>query len=417
MHYFRLLKAPQVMREDGRYVIKLVFTITTDLGDSFLWPVENLPLHKFGIQVIATVTSGDGSSSWLLSDPGRLFWKHGMRVAKPTLEFPYSIKRAMDAGREVELCVRPATSDHSADSAGRILAPPSETILYQEDLHKRGMVMPAWSSLRTRNDGDQVSKRQIYLGMPADGSGYLELEEEIGESIARHIWDAGVVAFCTIAGIGTLPDYQPSQHACMKALHNTINSRPSLRVLELGCGVGILGLGLAAAYPKLRTDPSARCTIMMTDLPEAESRARANIRLNNKGEMDPPAKVLYENLDWEEGRKGKFGQQVSSQAWDLVMLSDCTYNVDMLPALVETLTALHSSNLNHISPGERFRTKVFLATKPRHDSEMALFELLDKNGWITVHEQILWKPLLGAMPQAIRMYLFQKTGSKKAGTS
>ncbi|QYS96037.1 hypothetical protein H0G86_003303 [Trichoderma simmonsii] len=102
-------------------------------------------------------------------------------------------------------------------------------------------------------------------------------------------------------------------------------------------------------------------------------------RQENKPKTAPPMKLPYENPDWERGRESVFGPEAQSRRWDFVLLSDCTYNVDMLPALLGTLSALHESNTGET--GEQPQsTKVILATKPQHVSEEALFGLLSDQG-------------------------------------
>lgn len=404
MHYVRFLRAPKVAPGRGnRLQIQLLFTITTDLGDSFLYPQKFLDL-----QVTASASSSTGTSTWLLSDPGRLYWEPGMRVAKPTLELPVAFERAVQAGVRIQLCVRASEPSQHADGAAKILAIASEKPRYRKEATRMGAVMPAWISLNLSGRDTEVSMRRLQVSDSPTGFGYVEVEEEIGESIARHVWDAGVVALCAIAGIDTAPENESSKHPCMRALGGLFGSRKEINVLELGCGVGILGVGLGAVYPKLS---QGQCTILLTDLQEAEARARSNIaRLSPQASEseEPQVRMLYENLDWEDGRQGQFGREAGSRAWDLVMLSDCTYNVDMLPALVETLSAIHSSNLKQV-PGEPFTTKVFLATKPRHASERELFELMEKEGWETLHKQVLQLPVLGAEPESVELYLFDKS--------
>lgn len=112
--------------------------------------------------------------------------------------------------------------------------------------------------------------------------------------------------------------------------------------------------------------------------------------------------MLYENLDWEDGRQGGFGPQARSRTWDLIILSDCTYNTDTLPALVETLSALHSSNQGVAS------TKVLLATKPRHSSERVSFDLMSEQKWRIIGRQVVPLPLLGSEEQSVEMYMFEK---------
>ncbi|KAK7418331.1 hypothetical protein QQZ08_011274 [Neonectria magnoliae] len=404
MHYVRFLRAPKLAPSDGsRLQIQLLFTITTDLGDRFLYPEKLLDL-----QVVASASSAAGTSTWLLSDPGRLYWEPGMRVAKPTIALPFAFERAIQAGARIQICVRASEPSQTADGVARILAMAAERPRYRREAARMGAVMPAWVSLNLSGGETDVAMRRLQVTDSPTGFGYVEVEEEIGESIARHVWDAGVVALCAIAGIDTAPDSESSQQPCIRGLWNILGSQKTINIMELGCGVGILGVGLGTVFPKLS---SSECTILMTDLPEAEGRARSNIsRFQPEATTptDSQVRMLYENLDWEYGREGKFGKEAGSRPWDLVMLSDCTYNVDMLPALVETLSAIHSSNMKQMK-GEPFTTKVFLATKPRHADEEALFELMDMEGWETLHKQVLLLPVLGADPESVELYLFDKS--------
>ncbi|KAH6894481.1 putative methyltransferase-domain-containing protein [Thelonectria olida] len=405
MHYIRFLRPPRLASGPGnRLQIQLLFTITTDLGDSFLFPDK-----PFDLQVTASAASFEGSSTWLLSDPGRLYWEPGMRVAKPMVDLPVAFERAIDGGAQIQICVRAAEPSQTADGVARILAMAMEKPRYRKEASRIGGVMPAWVSLGASNEATDVSMRRLQLRDSPVGYVYVEVEEEIGESIARHVWDAGVVALCAIAGIDALPDHESSQNPCMQALKGVLNSQKSINILELGCGVGILGVGLGAVFPRIAT---GECKILMTDLPEAEARARSNIdrirpQISETGESQ--VQMLYENLDWEDARQGRFGHLAQSRPWDLVMLSDCTYNVDMLPALVETLSAIHLANLRHVPVGEPFTTKVFLATKPRHASERALFDLMENEGWETLHQQVLSLPVLGAEAESVELYLFDKS--------
>ncbi|KAF5024201.1 hypothetical protein F66182_3715 [Fusarium sp. NRRL 66182] len=408
MHYIRFLRAPKIVRNKRGPFIQLLFTITTDLGDSFLHPERFLDL-----QVVAVAASPEGSSTWLLSDPGHLDWEPGMRVAKPALELPVALERALESGMRVYVCVRATEPSHTAESVPRILKLSAEKMRYRREAAEKGAVMPAWVPLTLQPAETEVSVRRLQLNDSPEGLGTIEIEEEIGESIARHVWDAGVVATCALAGIETAPNSESSQTPCMRTMRNIFTRQNKIRVMELGCGVGILGAGVGAVYPRLQPSPDGDCTILMTDLPEAEERARSNMKRLENSHLrfqENPVKMLYENLDWEEGRQGRFGPQVKSGPWDLIMLSDCTYNVDMLPALVKTLSAIHAQNLTYFPEGEPFTTKVFLATKPRHESEQVLFELMDKDSWYSVHRQVLPLPVLGGAPQSVELHLFDKSG-------
>ncbi|KAJ6439745.1 vacuolar ATP synthase [Purpureocillium lavendulum] len=404
MHYIRLLRPPKLSPSQQRMQAELVFTITTDLGDSFLYP--EAPVN---LVVTAHVYTPSGDYWYELSEHGKLQWTPGRRVAKPVFELPPTVVSAMMSGDVVELCVG-SESSFSADRVHSILTSAKDA--HSQD-GGRGLIMPVQVTLNGPDADDDISTRKIRLNATNELPEYLEIEEEIGESIARHIWDAGVVALSAMVATYKFPHLESSQHPCMQTLRRMFDSGESeMNILELGCGVGILGTGLCAVYPRER---AADCTILMTDLDEAEGRARANIALlkhNHSGSQLGNATILYENLNWEHGRQGRFGPEVQRRRWDLVLLSDCTYNVDVLPALVGTLSALHEANAKQAGPAggdaRPSATRVFLATKPRHASEKALFALMESEGWRILESQVLPLPVLGAESESVEMYLFEK---------
>ncbi|PHH74282.1 hypothetical protein CDD80_3182 [Ophiocordyceps camponoti-rufipedis] len=378
MHYIRLLRPPKLLRSPRGLRAELVLAVTTDLGDAFLRPEAALSLV-----VRADVTSSSGAvvSCQLQPTGGKLQWRAGDRFSKPTLDLPASVVEAVAARRRVELCVSPE-APFAADGLPAIRA------------STFGLVMPVWVALSGSGDGpDHVCTRRLQLGQDSV-SGSLELEEELGDSIARHIWDSSPAVLAAVADVCC-------REPCVRALlaADDDGSGP-VNLLELGCGVGILGAGLCALRPGFTG------TILMTDLDEAESRARANMGLLGNTRPDGGRSLLYESLDWEEGRHGRFGPLVRSQKWDVFMLSDCTYNTDTLPALVATLSALHDHNAAW--SGRGFVSRTWVATKTRHESERAVLGLLADDGWQTVATTTLPLPVLGGQEQAIDLYLFEK---------
>ncbi|KID92742.1 UPF0665 family protein c [Metarhizium guizhouense ARSEF 977] len=397
MHYIRLLRAPRMQVDGGSMQAELVFTITTDLGESFLCPEKAIDLV-----VTAHVTSSPENSSCLLTRRGALRWKAGRRVCKPVFEFPPMIQQAFINGDSVELCISPH-SDLSGDEVENIL----NSSIKRAKKHANGLIVPVWVGMSGPEVDFDVSTRRIRLTAPTEPAQFLEIEEEIGESIARHIWDAGVVSLCAVVGAYKFPKLETSQHPCMKKLLSILNNKDGVSVIELGCGVGILGIGLCAVYPR----DTGECTILMTDLEEAEGRVRDNIGLLQQlrsGSNLGYAQVMYQNLDWNEAKNGSFRGQIQYRRWDLIMLSDCTYNVDMLPALVGTLSAIHRANLEFTADDETFSTKVFVATKPRHVSERSFFDLMAADGWTREEKQVLSLPVLSGECESVEMYLFEK---------
>ncbi|KAM3501991.1 hypothetical protein MY11210_009205 [Beauveria gryllotalpidicola] len=393
MHYIRLLRPPKVTRQAG-LLLELLFTITTDLGDSFLQP--HVPLD---LQITAELHESSNPITMNLAKKGQIMWQSGMRVAKPKVAIPRPLQAALGSGVKINICIF-ASKEMSADGGHGILS-------HTEPGQGQGQIMPVWVALSSSNQGVDVSTRRILLDDAGPGRYLVQVEEEIGESIARHVWDAGVLAMCSIAGAYLCPDLECSQQTLPKAIRATLSSKSSFNILELGCGVGIFGVGLAIMFPEMQKEGLEKCTIMMTDLDEAEERARSNMQRIATSISSRDMSLLYENLDWQDGRRGKFGYQVASRHWDLVIISDCTYNVDMLPALVETLSAIESSSRLKKKSGAN-ETKVFLATKPRHPSERAFFDLMADSQWCVEDSQILNLPVLGHEEESVELYLFQR---------
>ena len=131
----------------------------------------------------------------------------------------------------------------------------------------------------------------------------------------------------------------------------------SLKVLELGSGCGIVGIAFAQLWPQ--------CEVVLTDLAEAMHILGSNI---DRATPASGTKLSRTILDWE----AELPMDIRSTLFDVVLISDCTYNSDCIPNLVRTL-----SNLSDISP----KLLVLIALKMRHVSERILFELLSTAGF------------------------------------
>lgn len=403
MHYIRLLRAPRLRKGRTAVEVEIVFTVTTDLGDAFLAPETPVQL-----QVWAEVPSDSYAEPAKPLHEAALVWSPGMRVAKRWLVMPPFVRRALSSPALVYLRLSPDSS-LSADTSRRVL----NTVTPRSGgKSAAGLIMPARVALNAAAlDGVDVMTRAVHLDGSAGTVAFLEVEEEMGESIARHVWDAGLVAASSIANLCTSRKPSFAHPRCTVALWRVMQTRRPLNVIELGCGVGILGLAIAAARGRSRAGSLEPCQVLMTDLEEAETRARSNMaRAASNCQLPEASKVRlqYENLDWEDGRHGCFGPKAGSGRWDVIALSDCTYNVDVLPALVETLSALHLSSLALARSGKPSPTQVFLARKRRHDSEEVLFSLLEAQGWKTMERDVLPLPVLGAEEQTVELHLFER---------
>lgn len=237
----------------------------------------------------------------------------------------------------------------------------------------------------------------------------------------------------------------------LPALDATL-SRSRLRVLELGAGCGILGITLAHLFPDAE--------VLLTDLEDAEEIISCNVaaaRLDTTattspsresvasdaddgsddrarlaaGEPGPAKRLSYLNLDWAtrlpEAVRG------TGQSWDLVVVSDCTYNPDVVPDLVATLDRIVSINEGAKTPrrqggssdilagtGEATddsvpadvpgETLVCLAMKVRHESESVFFHLMRDKGFVIREQMGLALPVLGAEAEEILVFVFARAG-------
>ncbi|KAL2022429.1 hypothetical protein VTK56DRAFT_5258 [Thermocarpiscus australiensis] len=391
MHYIRLLRPPAIQADRREpSLLKIVLTITTDLGDSFLSPRE--PVH---LAVIGAYTERKSGKEELIpvnlthnSNAPR--WQAGMRVLKLEVPLP---------SQPIEtIQIRPSSRQLTA--------------LSMSDIYpgKQGLIMAAYADITPQGDAgtSYVGFRSLRLPTSGDvaASQPLQIEEDIGESIARHIWDAGIVTVSLVADI-CLYKSSSSAETTLPLLRSILHrqDRP-LNILELGCGVGVLGIGMARILSSMKPERATSC-ILMTDLHEAEERARANIARQARGLADASTEVDFEALDWEDGKHGAFGKKVQSRAWDLVVLSDCIYNADMLPLLIKTLSAIHSHSARQSAESEEpVKTDVFLTTKPRHHSEKILMDLMSADGWLVRERTSVPLPVIDGEGQSVEMYLF-----------
>jgi len=158
-----------------------------------------------------------------------------------------------------------------------------------------------------------------------------------------------------------------------------------LSVIELGCGCGMVGIGLAQSVPD--------CNVILTDMPEAEEIATRNISCMNPAKS---SNADFEPLDWEF----PLPQSIRNRVFDMILVSECTYNSDTIPALVQTLSAL-----NKRSP----MASVLVSTKVRHSSESMFFELMQKADFVKANHTQLSLPKDESSqedPEVVHIYVF-----------
>ncbi|KAJ5362505.1 hypothetical protein N7541_003349 [Penicillium brevicompactum] len=315
VYYVRFLKTPRIQQQKGVVSITALICITTDLGDSFL--AEDVDL------VVIVREKG-----------GKIALEKQTKWNAYNRELPITLSPlpAKLAGKTLELEID--TPEHQRST-------PLET-------GPVPLVMGAISAPFGPQSAPAAKLVQRIIVAPGV---QLPVWEETGNSIARHIWDAGLATVV----------YLESK---MPALETVLSRGDrSIQVVELGAGCGIVGIGLAQMLPN--------CSVLLTDLPEVEEIITRNI---NSARQASASSVRYQNLDWEHPP-----ENLCSQPIELILVSDCTYNADSLPVLVSCL-----DRLVRASPG----ALILVSLKRRHESETVFFELMRSAGFSSVQDSM-----------------------------
>lgn len=176
--------------------------------------------------------------------------------------------------------------------------------------------------------------------------------------------DAGLAL---VAFLGSLV-FQPRPTSDLARLLQ--RSEPQgLNILELGSGCGITGLHIA--------DLCSGSTVLLTDLPDAIEILTRNVEFAQP--VSSEVKLATAVLNWD----APVPEMVAKQRFDLVVLSDCTYNSDSIPGLVKTLSSIAGSSPHAF---------IVISSKVRHDSEAILFDLMIHADFIRVEHTAIPLP-------------------------
>ena len=162
VHYIRYLKIPQLhpAKSKGKNAtVKALVTITTDLGDDFY--ADNL---KLTATVALAGVGGRLNDPILVKD---LTWQAGMRNLSVGFELEHK-----DSLGPLELCI-------SCKNGGN-----AEVRLLPAHIPR---IVSVWSEMSVVSKGGPASnmvERRFCLG----NNTLLSIREEMGESIARHLW-------------------------------------------------------------------------------------------------------------------------------------------------------------------------------------------------------------------------------------
>ncbi|KAF2109120.1 putative methyltransferase-domain-containing protein [Lophiotrema nucula] len=353
MRYIRFLKTPRLVydKQDpealAKAKVKCLVTITSDLGDSF-FPHE--------IVLWAGLCPCELNSTPAILKKSK--WTSGARYGLD-IEIPVGTSQTARGQRPLQWPLRVYVGP------GKAPVPQ----LYDDITSGRHCgILGAWSGPldpeNGRKEAGKLVERQVAIG---EGRS-LRIMEETGESIARHLWDAGFMLACHINRQVLNGNFWDRTAGVLQPPAG----KKRLQVLELGTGCGMVGIGIAQVIQN--------ADIVLTDLPEAEGIATMNLA-NSKSQFALNTDAIFCSLKWEDDLPfglNQWSDYPPCTQLDLIVAADCTYNCDSSPALVQTMC-----NLIKASP----QAKVMIAMKVRHEDEKVFFSLMAKAGFIQTHKQ------------------------------
>lgn len=188
-------------------------------------------------------------------------------------------------------------------------------------------------------------------------------------------------------------------------------SRPSeLQILELGAGCGVVGLSIAQFLS--RKNITSR--VILTDLPEAMDVLTANIGNLASGlaqEVSVESRVL--EWSWAQGASeaerngGHQGvpQELRDLAPNLILVSDCTYNVSSFENLIAMIrwATVRGQESRRDERGEEKKLDVLVALKRRHDSEAVFFRMMYEAGFEAVASAEIPLPDRGKIDMGLKV--------------
>ncbi|ELR02923.1 hypothetical protein VC83_02684 [Pseudogymnoascus destructans] len=365
MHYIRFLKPPQITRDakvPDHHILYAKITVVNDLGESFLW---------CDIPIEATIRDSNGVTVATQS----LVWKCEKRQLEVRLAMSEKKARKEKYQPPYQLSVWPSTGDFTPYNLAEVLS----INRGQTNRPADGAVLRGLSAI-FKATAESI-RPVIYRHFKLNGGVTMSIDEDTGESIARHIWDAGVILSALLEELSQASNSPP---AGLRLLGDLIKTVPSPSVLELGTGCGIVAITFALSVPASR--------VIATDLEEAAEVASDN--------LEQATNASYLNLDWSE----PLPLRVAHENFDLILVADCTYNPDVVPYLVLTIAKLIEKSPSVL---------ICLAMKVRHASEAVFFDLMKEHRIVQVGKHSERVGNLGDEDESVDIYLFKGAEAAK----
>jgi Lysine methyltransferase len=336
MNFVRFVKTPRIdsvspkkpsakknaSKPPSSPTLLMILTVTTDFS-TFAGSTE------LGVTLVSPANA-------ILSEK-EISWSDTSRELKVELE----LKPGWKEGKVV---VYPLGRGQSIPFLSRYLGRPIEHIV--------GVESPTFQ-LSPTSRVDTVYRRFSIDGVP------FRIAEQSGETIIRHVWDAGIILS---AAATCNPTSLPPELQIFMEMSGIARVKA---ILEVGTGVGVLGLSLAARYPKAR--------VVVTDLEDAEPLVLENIAINAPDFPQLTKNVSFRPLDWEAR---PFPDWTTTDIFDLIVMADVTYNTATFVALANTLEHLQK----HGAKGAK-GAKVICCGKRRHDEEEEFWKIVKGRGF------------------------------------
>lgn len=388
MHYVRFLKPVEVDLQLSQ--IKTLIYITSDLGDS---------LFPGSIALSASIVTPKSIQSIKLQH-GRRFDRvmGGELYSRTILEWtpqsrvlPVKVdinQATYNFGREYVLEIRTLTPQeskiHAYNGNVKLIMP-----------HVVGAISGGFQIMSFNHILERDYRRLV--SFPFSKLQPMYMWEEGGESIARHVWDAGMAL---VAYFDLLLSSSPHHESILSEIlrpPSAINyPKDTLQILELGAGVGLVGLALSELLTSSKTAQPHQITL--TDLPDPQNVISRNLSDQSKVfQSGSEHSVLdFQILDWSE----ELPTAIAAKRFNLVLVSDCTYNPDSAAALVKTLEAVTErdckSTTNPGAAASNSKTFIVVAMKKRHPSEEVFFDLMKEAGFDIIEEENVILPSIYA---------------------
>ena len=174
MHYIRFLKPPRITTDVTRALTAKV-TITTDLGESFL-----------AVDVTLLVELEDGDGALMGGSRREYLWRGSTGMRALEVAVPISFR-----GRVAKMLVRPKEKLYTVENFQHVL---KAWDLDDDGDEEQGGIVPVRSMPVNLTGKDRVlarlAERAFTSGKAGSTRMQIQIWEETGESIARHIWYA-----------------------------------------------------------------------------------------------------------------------------------------------------------------------------------------------------------------------------------